>query len=391
MDEKKSLTLNGMTIPNSINILCSLGIIGITIYLSSYFFDVHFQGGLNKSSTLCDISSFFTCSGATLSPASNILGVPVAFFGLIVGISFLMGSIFPSEDMEKTNAFIARINLPGILFFLLYSIISLGTLCPMCTVYYILSGLVAFLYWKYSDADWTRPNLKIMAVWVVLTLIGSFAFNNHYSNEKAKQNLIVTQIVDQYNELDDLGAPKVVSPYDIYKSTDKFEDAPIQMILFSDFECPFCGMVSKQIHKMLIDPIFKKKYAGKINIKYYFYPLDDACNPGIKRKFHEYACKAAMIAGCDASKFAKVHDHIFNNQDDLDDDFLKETANKFGLKDCFKNKSTAAFIGKAIQQGDEYNVNSTPTSLVNNKKIEGTIPNKQFYAIFDDILKKANK
>lgn len=391
MSQRKGLTLQGMSIPNAINVISSLVIIGVCIYLTSYFFDMHFPSGISGKKSLCDVSSYFTCSGATLSPASNLFGVPVAFFGLIAGISFLFGSIFPSEEFERTNGFIARVNLPGILFFLGYSIFSLGTICPMCSVYYFFSAVIAFLHWKYGLKEWTNPSIKILGVWIVLTLIGSFALANNYNKKKEINQALIQDVIDQYNELKDYGPMTTLSPYNLVKSTDVYTDAPIQLAIFSDFECPYCGEVSKQLHKMFKTHEFKTRYKGKINIKYYFYPLDDACNPGIKRKFHQYACKAAMIAGCEKEKFQEVHDYIFENQEDLDDELLKNIEVKFGMKDCFKNKEVANFIGASIRQGDEFGLNSTPTLMLNGKKIEGLLPNKQMFAIFDELLKKAGK
>lgn len=392
MNEKKGLTLNGMTVQNAIHVVSSLIIIGVCIYLTSYFFDMHFpENAMGGKKTLCDVNSFFTCSGATMSKASNLFGIPVAFFGLIVGLAFLFGSIFPSEEMERTNAFIARVNLPGVLFFFIYSIVSLGTICPMCSVYYIFSGIVAFLYWRYGLKDWTKPSMKLMAIWIVLTIIGGLLLSNNYYKKKSLNEALVKDVVNQYKDLKDYGPMKEVSPYDLIKATENFNDAPIRLSVFSDFECPYCGEVSKQLHKMFLLPEFKNKYAGKININYYFYPLDDACNPSIKRKFHEYACKAAMIAGCEKEKFKEIHDYIFENQSDLDDELLKNIEIKYGMKDCFKNKDVANFIGRSIREGDSFGLDSTPTLMLNGKKIEGIIPNKQMFAIFDYLLEQSGK
>jgi protein-disulfide isomerase/uncharacterized membrane protein len=391
MNKKKGLTLNGLSIANAINLVCSLVIIGVCIYLTSYFFDSHFPSGITGKKSLCDVSNFFTCSGATLSPASNIYGVPVAFFGIIVGLSFLFGIIFPSPEMERTNAFMARVNLPGILLFLGYSIFSLGTLCPMCTAYYVLSFTVFFLYWKYGLTEWTKPSVKVLVVLVILTAIGSFFLSKHYKDKKLKAVAVEKDLTNQFYGLKDYGNPKLVSPYNLKVATPSFNDAPIRLSVFSDFECPYCSQVSDKLHEMFDSPEFKSKYVGKININYYFYPLDDACNPGIKRKFHNFACKAAMIAGCDPEKFNAIHDYIFDNQEDLSDNFLKNVQVKFGLKDCFTNKEVANFIGKSIRQGDDFGLTSTPTLIINGKKIEGMLSNNEMFAIFDALLKEQKK
>jgi protein-disulfide isomerase/uncharacterized membrane protein len=381
MLKKRSLTLDGLSLTNGLNILFSIATIGISIYLTNYFFTAHFPQGLNAKTGMCDISSIFTCSGATLSPVSNIMGMPVSFLGILVGLSFLLGSIFPSEAFERTNKFLSYINIPGVLFFLVYSLVVLGTICPMCSLYYIFTLTSAFLYWKYGVEGY-KPHVGVLAVLATIAVVGGLMFSNHYSAEKAKMAKLNDSVIMQFNKLNVVGDPEIESPYKIVMATEKFSDSPIRISVYSDFECPFCAVTAKQVEEMAKNP----KYKGKISIQYFFYPLDNYCNPGITRKFHEYACKAAYLAGCDSSKFLAIHDEIFQHQKNLDDDFLKALEEKHSLKDCQSNQTTKDFVAKSIQSGDKLGINSTPTLFVNGRKIEGSIPNEQFYAIFDSLL-----
>ena len=383
MLKKRSLTLDGLSLPNGLNILFSIATIGISIYLTNYFFTAHFPQGLNAKTGMCDISSIFTCSGATLSPVSNIMGMPVSFLGILVGLSFLLGSIFPSEAFERTNKFLSYINIPGVLFFLVYSLVVLGTICPMCSLYYIFTLTSAFLYWKYGVEGY-KPHVGVLAVLATIAVVAGLMFSNHYSAEKAKMAKLNDSVIMQFNKLNVVGDPEIESPYKIVMATEKFSDSPIRISVYSDFECPFCAVTAKQVEEMAKNP----KYKGKMSIQYFFYPLDNYCNPGITRKFHEYACKAAYLAGCDSSKFLAIHDEIFQHQKNLDDDFLKALEEKHSLKDCQSNQTTKDFVAKSIQSGDKLGINSTPTLFVNGRKIEGSIPNEQFYAIFDSLLTK---
>jgi predicted DsbA family dithiol-disulfide isomerase/uncharacterized membrane protein len=381
MLKKRSLTLDGLSLPNGLNILLAVATIGISIYLTNYFFTAHFPQGLNAKSGMCDINSIFTCSGATLSPVSNIMGMPVSFLGILVGLSFLLGSIFPSEAFERTNKFLSYINVPGVLFFLVYSLTVLGTICPMCSLYYVFTLISAFLYWKYG-VDGYQPHFGVLGGLGAIAVIGGILFSNHYSAEKAKMAKLNDSVIMQFNKLNVVGDPEIESPYKIVMATEKFSEAPIRISVYSDFECPFCAVTAKQVEEMAKNA----KYKGKINIQYFFYPLDNYCNPGITRKFHEFACKAAYLAGCDSTKFLAIHDEIFHNQKNLDDDFLQSLEAKHGLKDCQANQSTKDFVAKSIASGDKLGINSTPTLFINGRKIEGSIPNEQFYAIFDSLL-----
>jgi protein-disulfide isomerase len=130
-----------------------------------------------------------------------------------------------------------------------------------------------------------------------------------------------------------------------------------------------------------------EKYKGKINVQYIFFPLDNTCNPDMDRAFHPYACQAAYLAACAPSEFAKVHDYIFQNQEILSSDFLEQTAKKFNVEDCFKKGATKQVVKETIALSKKYNVTSTPTSILNGRKIEGALPIETFEVIIDELLK----
>ncbi len=117
-----------------------------------------------------------------------------------------------------------------------------------------------------------------------------------------------------------------------------------------------------------------------------FYPLDSKCNSNLKSQMHRYACEAAELAACDEKQFAHVHDEIFANQEKLPNGVLADIAKKYQLKNCVNNEELKNKVITAINQGTKYNLKSTPTIIVNGKKIEGSIPSPQYFAIFDDIL-----
>jgi protein-disulfide isomerase len=157
------------------------------------------------------------------------------------------------------------------------------------------------------------------------------------------------------------------------------------MVVFSDFECPFCKVVSEQI------PDFIRRYGNKINIQYMFYPLDNKCNPNMQSAMHRHACDAAAVAACDVKKFHEVHDEIFANQDKLGSGILQEIMKKHNLTNCIDNPELKNQIITTINQGTKFNLKSTPTIILNGKKIEGSIPSPQFFAIMDDILATQGK
>ena len=379
MEKKKGLTLNGMTGINFLFIFLAVAMIGTSIYLTVHYYDTLYPTKLGGDS-LCNLNSFFNCDSSTYSPLAAIAGVPTSFFGLIVGLLFLFSSLMPSEALEKTCSAVAKYNFIGCILLFIYSLVALGSLCPFCTLYYILSGIVFFLFHKEGINSWV-PDFKVTGAWAVILFAGSFFMHQTTSAKEETRTKLNSSIVEQYNALGTLGDPTVESPYKIHMATEKFADAPIRITVFSDFECPFCKVVADQMPELI------RRYPKQINIQYSFYPLDNKCNSNVKGRFHESACDAAMLAACDEKKFLAVHDDIFANQDKLKTGVLAELAIKHGLSNCIGNEEVKNKVITAINAATQFNLKSTPTIIVNGKKIEGTIPSGQFFAIFEDILK----
>jgi protein-disulfide isomerase/uncharacterized membrane protein len=379
MESKKNLTLEGITGKNFLFILNAVGMIGVSIYLTTHFYDVLYPTKLGGAGSLCNISNIFNCDAATYSKLSNIAGVPISFFGIIVGLLFLFTSLMPSETLEKTSSAISKYNFIGCVALFIFSIGALGSLCPFCTVYYVFSGIAAYLLWKHGINSWV-PDTKVTAFWGVLLLGGSAVMFQTTKGKEEFSTKLSKNIVEQFRSLPTIGEPDIESPYKVHMATAKWEEAPIRITVFSDFQCPFCKVVAEQIPQLV------RRYQKQINVQYMFYPLDAKCNSNVKGRFHQYACDAAMLAACDPSKFVEVHDDIFSVQDKIEQGALMDIAKKHNLAGCIDREDLRNKVIEAINQGTKFNVKSTPTLIVNGKKIEGTIPNNQFFAIFEDIL-----
>jgi protein-disulfide isomerase/uncharacterized membrane protein len=384
MEQKKGLTLSGMTGINFLFIMNAVAMIAVSIYLTTHFYSTLYPTQLGASGSLCNLSSFFNCDAATYSKIASVAGVPTSFFGIIVGLLFLFSSLMPSPALEKTSSAVAKYNFIGCIALFIFSLTVLGSLCPFCTVYYILSGIAFFLFWKYGQNSWT-PDPKITAVWGVILLVGGFLMHQHTAGKEDIRSKLNTSIVTQFNTMASLGDPTVESPYKLHMATPTFAEAPIRISIFSDFECPFCKVVAEQM------PELERRYPGKINIQYFYFPLDAKCNSNVKGRFHENACDAAYLAACDEKKFRELHDDIFAKQDSLKSGALVDIAKKHGLESCIANEENKNKVIVAVNAAAQYNIKSTPTIILNGKKIEGTIPNGQFFAIFDNILSGAKK
>jgi protein-disulfide isomerase/uncharacterized membrane protein len=351
----------------------------VSIYLTSHYFSVKYPSGLEGAS-LCNINSFFNCDSTSLSLLGSVFGIPTALFGVIVGALVMLFYIHNNEEIEGTLYTVLFLNIIGCGVLFLYSIIGLQHLCPMCTVYYIASGFA--FYFLHKIGENRTVNLKYIAVYGIFTLIVAGSSAATIKSWEAKKNQRGEQVVAMFKKLKNLGAPAKPSPFRLASATENFTDAPVQMSVFSDFQCPACDALNKVLPKI------EAKYKGKINIQYFFYPLDHNCNPNMQRPMHDLACSAAYLAACAPKEmFHKLHDEIFANQRQLSKEWIESYGKKLNVTECMQKPETKQLVVDMINQADSFGVQSTPTQLLNGVKIEGVRPASDYFAIIDDILK----
>jgi protein-disulfide isomerase len=157
------------------------------------------------------------------------------------------------------------------------------------------------------------------------------------------------------------------------------KNAPLQVIIYSDFQCPFCSRVEPTLTQM------EKEYNGKVRMVWKNFPLPFHNNA-------EPAAEAAMAAGAQG-KFWEMHDKLFANQQSLDRPSLEKYAQELGLNmakfkadlDASKYK---AQIEAETKEAQGVGVNGTPAVFINGRKINGAYPWDTFKKIADEELAK---
>lgn len=376
---QKTIYRNGKISTTLIIFIISALMIAFSAYLTKHYFSMKFPTGLEGKS-LCNINGFFNCDKTTLSTASNIGGMPISLFGILIGVFTMAGIFFKNEKYERTIFFTLAVNFLGCLLLFFYSLFVLKGLCPICSLYYVISGIAFFYFYKKSIS--LKPSLSYLTAFSVIVLLVGGLTKIDINSKAQAQNDVSNDVIKQFYSLPDLGSPEIPSAYKITS----VENAPLKMVIFSDFECPSCKLFSELI------PQITARYLGKIDIQYYYYPLDNSCNPSMERPLHLYACKAAYVASCmPVQDFAKVHDEIFQNQDKFEANFLDEYIKKNKLEKCVADPQTKEKVVSLIKAADPFNIRSTPSYLINGVKIEGALPPDQIFAIMDEILKRAGK
>src|SRR3989344_669154 len=157
--------------------------------------------------------------------------------------------------------------------------------------------------------------------------------------------------------------------------------APITLVEFSDFECPFCERHTPTLEKILLD------YKDKLRLVYKHYPLVS---------IHPNAQKAAEASECasEQGKFWEYHDMLFANQKSgLSVDKFKSWAVQLGLSanqfnNCLDTSKYKSKVETDLAEGSSKGVTGTPGTFVNGELVEGAVPYDTFKAKIDALLSK---
>ena len=394
----ESLTLGGNLGRRTSSFITGVGMIVASIVTIKHFFDANYPVSIWEGS-FCDISAFFNCDSSAFSSISQIGGVPLGYFGMMVGGLVALGAIFPSTGFERTNKTLSLLNVVGVVVLVLYSVFGLGGLCLLCSGFYVFSFLSLALFWKYGIdgevpsffARWFHPSLKYLVTFGVVVLLGAYGTAlYHQAKKDAQSGGVAARIVEQYFSLPIVESPSVISPYWTAKSTENFEDAPIQVIEYADLLCSDCLYLHEQMVQL------KEEFKGKINVAFQFFPLDAKCNQVVEKDKHPGACDLSYMAAYDPAKFKAIHDEVFANfLAAKTEEWRAELAQKYGVEAALDDPETIALVQGLIETGAEYEktsdmyshgIRSTPTMILNNRMVIGTFPIEQLRAIFQALV-----
>jgi protein-disulfide isomerase/uncharacterized membrane protein len=375
-----------------------MGMIATAAIAVRHFFTVNFPP-LDFERSFWDLSASVSCEPLAYSIISRVGGVPLGYVGLVVGCLLCLGAAFPSTEFGKTNRCIALLNVVGAAAVSVYSILQLKSLCLFCVGYFAFAAL-GFLALRKQDLDvdgeialkkYLRPSFKHLAAFTVFALAGAYGFSSFYYAKRAAQGIEPEAgFVERYFNLPRVAMPSIVSPYLSIQGTEKFEDAPIRVVAFGDFLCSDSLYLTHQIARL------KQEFEGKLNVAFQFFPLDGECNNVVNKDIHPGSCELSYLSAYDPSKFREIHDEVFANQHEArDPEWRMELARRYGVEAALEDSRTKELVHRLIHSGAEYErtsaqypfgIRSTPTIILNDRMIIGTLPYAQLRAIFRALL-----
>jgi protein-disulfide isomerase len=158
------------------------------------------------------------------------------------------------------------------------------------------------------------------------------------------------------------------------------QDAPVTLVEYGDYECPYCGQVypvTKQLQERLGD---------RLRFVFRNYPLDSV-HPRARP-----AAEAAEAAGSQG-KFWEYHDVLYENQQDLDDESLKRYAADLGLDEDRFEEDLAEHrylerIEEDLLSGIQSRVEGTPMFFINGVRYESAYDFETLLAALEDAARR---
>jgi protein-disulfide isomerase len=157
-------------------------------------------------------------------------------------------------------------------------------------------------------------------------------------------------------------------------------DAPVTIVEFSDFQCPYCRSVNPTLQKVML------AYGASVRLVFRQFPLFD---------LHPNAEKAGEASLCanEQGMFWPMHDLLFQDQAKLAVDDLKARAAKLSLdtaafNTCLDSGRFAGRIHRDVLEGARLGVSGTPALFVNGRFLNGARPYEEISSAIDDELRR---
>jgi len=157
-------------------------------------------------------------------------------------------------------------------------------------------------------------------------------------------------------------------------------NAPVMLVEFSDYQCPFCGRIQSTLNDLVA------KYGDKLGHTYRDFPL---------REIHPEAQAAAEASRCAGyqGKFWPYHDLLFANRSKLDTPALKQYARQMGLDAesfdaCVASGKYAVEVAQDFEEGQRAGVSGTPAFFINGIFLNGARPAADFERIIEAELSR---
>ncbi|MEK6579082.1 MAG: thioredoxin domain-containing protein [Bdellovibrionota bacterium] len=375
-----------------LKLLIVLSLIGMTLgaLLTQHFYEIREATGGFKS--YCNLSSHVNCDVVAASTYAELaFGLPVSSF--VVGwFLALFGVLWMARDRfwyrESLRAAFLLTGVGSVLSIIYFGIMVavLHTYCLLCIGVDLISlisfGIIISLKPEpLSKAKLDRAKWKSFAILTALGVAASVFGLKVFETSKVSNSDIEEMVSSVF-----ISAPISISSGPEFPSLGS-PQAPITIVEFSDFQCPYCRASALMLNTLL------NRFPGKIRVVFRNFPLDQACNRMMQNPGHTYSCEAARVALCahQQGKFQPAYEAIFEKQSALAPGKAAEFAIAAGvdattLQSCVSTPEVQDKVTKDIEEGIKLQVKGTPAFYINGYRSEA-LPLKAWVKVIEQVLR----
>lgn len=390
-----------------IHSIACLFLLALGFLLSFYLLARYAQMIAPESQGVLDICAAVfgaSCDDTLASPFSVQFGLPLPGWGLIydaILLCLLLISWFTGTFLRlAASAFLVFVTLVGgilSLFLATFMLVGAVPACPACYAIHLVNVLlipVAFMQTGFSGGEilgaWragaryvfggelVEPDLAAGRILGLLVpfLVGLVVYQGVLIQLQMRAGaemiaIQADQVLASYE-----ATPVEAIPSDPDDAAWGRDDAPAELVVFSDFQCPACADFAFETEAL------RRQFESELRIVFKHYPLDEACNPAVEGDFHVQACWAARLAQAahELGNFWPAHDALFGmlisedheavveavaSASDLDTNRLRETMDSAAIE---------AKVANDIQAGIDLGIPGTPTVFLNGRRLHDTRP-----------------
>jgi len=237
------------------------------------------------------------------------------------------------------------------------------------------------------QADRLRTGLIVSGVAVLL--VAAFAgLVQHNESNRLTGGAQANDVIQRWDAAPAAILPPEALAGDRAKGAEP-EAAVMTVVKFSDFQCPACQRAAQ-----LFKPFYLRN-KDRVRFVYRHFPLDGSCNPYAPNGGHFLACQTAKTSICAAKqgKFFPFHDFVMDNQALLSPAKLQEGIKSLGLDEaklsnCLSSEEANTELSRDMSWADTVVLRSTPTFIVNGRRLEGGMTPDQWEALLREFTRR---
>ncbi len=364
---------------------------GVSVYLTQHYYEI--RGGTASFKSLCNLGQAMDCDVVAASRYAELVGgLPLSSFAAgwflaLAVIAWVARNAFWRREAVRALFAMSTVGLLLTAYYLFVMAVVLKTYCLFCLVTDGVT-LAVFAIALSLRPEGTREHKLDLSKWknfatiTLVAVIGAVLGLRTMESE----GLSATTIDELVNS--SMNTPVLPVRTDADLPSIGPANAPITLVEFSDFQCPFCKKGALIINTLL------KHYPTQLRVVFRNFPLSSDCNRQMDRPMHPYACEAAKHVVCahKQGKFEAVYETLFEHQETLSKGIPKLAqeagADPQAMAACVSAPETIASISRDVEEGIQLGLHSTPTFFLNGHKIEGAYPPPVWIKIIDSMLKQ---